>query len=70
VALGECKADVAATVERQEKDPVCFSFQKTAQADVEVLLVASDGATDGWVDDKSDALALTDLFDALETQHG
>jgi hypothetical protein len=70
VTLGECKTDIATIVERQKKDPICFPLQKTAQADVEALLVALQGSTDGGMNDKGDALALADLFDAFETQHG
>jgi hypothetical protein len=70
VTLGEYKADVAAIVKRQEKDPVGLSLQKTAQSNVEALLIALHGSTNGGMNHKGDALALTNLFDAFETQHG
>jgi hypothetical protein len=53
-----------------EKRSHLFPLQKTAQADVEALLVALQGSTDGGMNDKGDALALADLFDAFEIQHG
>jgi hypothetical protein len=67
---GEGKTDIAAVVERKEKDPVSLSLQEAAQADIEALLVARHGSTNGGMNDKGDALALADLFDTLETQHG
>jgi hypothetical protein len=70
VTLGEGKADIAAVVKRQEKDPVSLSLQEAAQTNIEAFFVALYGATDGGMNDKSDALALTDLFDAFETHHG
>ena len=69
MALGECKADITAVGERQEKDPVSISLQKTAETDVEALFVPLHGPPDGWVKDKGDAFALADLFDGIETQH-
>jgi hypothetical protein len=68
--LGECKAHIVAIVKGQEKDPVRLSLQEAAQADIEALLVTYYGSTDCWVNDKGDALALADLFNAFETQHG
>jgi hypothetical protein len=70
VALGEGKTHIAAIPKRQEQNPVCLSFQKAAQTDIEALLVAPYGPTNGGMNDKGDALALADLFDTLETQHG
>jgi hypothetical protein len=70
VTLREGKTDIAAILQRQEKDPVCLPFQETAQANVEAFLVSLHGSTDGRMNHKSDALALADLFDAFETQHG
>jgi hypothetical protein len=67
--LREYKTDIAAIVERQEKDPVSLTLQKTAEPDIEALFVALHSPTDGRVKDKSDAFALTDLFDGPETQH-
>jgi hypothetical protein len=40
ISPGEGKADVAAILERKEKDPVGLSLQEAAQADIEALLVA------------------------------
>ena len=68
--MRECKPDIAAILEREENDPVGLPLQEAAQTDIEALLIVPDGAPDGGVNDKGDALALADLFDAFETQHG
>jgi hypothetical protein len=70
MTLGECKTDIAPIVEREEKDPVGLTLQKTAQTDIEALLVAPYGPTNSGMNNKGDALARANLFDAFETQHG
>jgi hypothetical protein len=70
MALGERKTHIAAILKRQEKDPVGLPLQEAAQADIEALLVGPYGPTNGGMNHKGDALAIADLFDTFETQHG
>jgi hypothetical protein len=70
MALGECKTHIAAILQRQEKDTVGLALQEAAQTNIEAFFVPFDGSTNSGMNDKGDALALADLFDTLETQHG
>ena len=65
----EDEANITAAPEREEVEPIGLSLQKAAEADIEAFLVPFDGPADGRVDHKGRPLALTDLFNGIETQH-